>query len=45
MSHGFEREPLSIDQAQALRTAAVRLQRDFQGVFGAGTIDQFPHTS
>jgi arsenate reductase len=45
MSHGFEREPLSIDQVQALRTAAVRLHRDFQGVFGAETIDQFLHTS
>jgi protein-tyrosine-phosphatase len=45
MSHGFEREPLSIDQVQALRTAAVRLQRDFRGVFGAETIDQFLQTS
>ncbi len=30
---------------QALRTAAVRLQRDFRGVFGAETIDQFLQTS
>jgi protein-tyrosine-phosphatase len=45
MSTGYERDDLSIDQIQALRTAAVRLQRDFDGVFGAETIDRFLHTS
>jgi protein-tyrosine-phosphatase len=45
MSTGYERDDLSIDQIQALRTAAVRLQRDFDGVFGAETIDRFLHAS
>jgi protein-tyrosine-phosphatase len=45
MTTGYERDDLSIDQIQALRTAAVRLQRDFDGVFGAETIDRFLHTS
>jgi len=36
---------LSIDQQLALRTAAVRLGRDFDGVFGAETIERFLHSS
>jgi arsenate reductase (thioredoxin) len=42
---GYERHDLSVDQIQALRTAAIRLQRSFDGVFGAETIDRFLHTS
>ena len=45
MTSGYERTDLTIDQVQALRTAAVRLQRNFDGVFGAETIDRFLHTS
>ena len=45
MASGYERHGLSIDQIQALRGAEVRLQRDFDGVFGAETIDRFLHTS
>ena len=45
MTSGHERTDLTLDQVQALRTAAVRLQRDFDGVFGAETIDRFLHTS
>jgi len=36
---------LSIDQQLALRTAAVRLAADFDGVFGVETIDLFLRTS
>jgi arsenate reductase (thioredoxin) len=36
---------LDLDQAVALRTAATRLARDFEGVFGAETIDRFLHSS
>ena len=45
MTSGYERTDLSLDQVQALRSAAVRLQRQFDGVFGAETIDRFLHTS
>jgi arsenate reductase (thioredoxin) len=36
---------LSIDQQLALRTAAVNLQHEFEGVFGAETIEKFLHSS
>ena len=36
---------LTIDQSVALRTAAVRLRRDFDGIFGAETIERFLHSS
>jgi arsenate reductase (thioredoxin) len=39
------RQDLSIDQQLALRTAAGRLQRDFDGVYGRETIERFLHTS
>ena len=45
MTIGYERHDLSIDQIQALRSAAVRLQSDFNGVFSTETIDRFLHTS
>ncbi|PWK89513.1 protein-tyrosine-phosphatase [Lentzea atacamensis] len=36
---------LSIDQQVALKTAATRLQSQFDGVFGTETIERFLHTS
>jgi len=36
---------LSLDETIALRTAATRLQADFDGVFGAETIERFLHSS
>ena len=36
---------LSIDQRLALRTAAAQLLQDFDGVFGAETIERFLHSS
>jgi arsenate reductase (thioredoxin) len=36
---------LSIDQQLALRTAATNLAREFDGTFGAETIDRFLHSS
>jgi len=45
MTTGYHRPDLSIDQQLALKTAAVNLQRRFDGVFGAETIDRFLHSS
>jgi arsenate reductase len=45
MTEGFRPTDLSIDQQLALRTAAVNLQREFDGVFGAETIEKFLHSS
>jgi protein-tyrosine-phosphatase len=42
---GYERHDLSLDQVHALRTAATRLSREFDGVFGTETIDRFLHSS
>jgi protein-tyrosine-phosphatase len=39
------RRDLSIDQQVALKTAATRLQRDFDGTFGVETIERFLHSS
>ena len=36
---------LSPDQTQAMKTAATRLTRDFDGVFGTETIERFLHSS
>jgi len=36
---------LSPDQSQAMKTAATRLARDFDGVFGEETIERFLHSS
>jgi arsenate reductase len=41
----FRPTDLSIDQQLALRTAAVNLRREFEGVFGAETIEKFLHSS
>lgn len=45
MTEGFHHADVSIDQQLALRTAAVNLQREFEGVFGAETIERFLHSS
>jgi len=39
------RSDLSIDQRLAMTTAAGQLQREFDGVFGAETIERFLHSS
>lgn len=39
------RTDLSIDQRHALRTAATRLQTEFDGTFGTETIERFLHSS
>jgi protein-tyrosine-phosphatase len=36
---------LDLDQTVALRTAATRLARDFEGIYGTETIDRFLHSS
>ena len=45
MTTGYQHPDFTLDQLQALKTAATRLQRDFEGVFGVETIDRFLHTS
>lgn len=44
MTETFRRD-LSIDQLFALRTAATRLQGEFDGIFGAETVERFLHSS
>jgi arsenate reductase (thioredoxin) len=44
VTHQLRRD-LSIDQQHALKTAAARLQRDFDGSFGVATIEKFLHSS
>jgi len=44
VTHQLSRD-LSIDQQHALRTAATRLQRDFDGSFGVETIERFLNSS
>jgi arsenate reductase len=39
------RAVVTLDQELALKAAAARLARDFEGVFGAETIERFLHTS
>lgn len=41
----YLRATVTLDQELALKTAAVRLARDFEGVYGAETIERFLHTS
>lgn len=42
----FHRRPdITLDQQQALRTAAARLQESFDGVFGVETIERYLHAS
>jgi arsenate reductase (thioredoxin) len=45
MTETDDRRNLSIDQHLALTTAATRLQRDFDGIFGQETIERFLHGS
>jgi arsenate reductase (thioredoxin) len=44
VTHHLRRD-LSIDQRLALKTAATRLQRDFDGIFGVETVERFLHSS
>ena len=44
VTHHLRRD-LSIDQQLALKTAATRLQCEFDGTFGVETIARFPHSS
>ncbi|MFD0364341.1 arsenate reductase ArsC [Nocardia sp. GCM10030253] len=41
----YVREDLTIDQQLAMKTAATRLQREFEGAFGVETIERFLHSS
>jgi protein-tyrosine-phosphatase len=41
----YPRATINLDQQVALKTSAVRLARDFDGVFGAETIERFLHSS
>jgi protein-tyrosine-phosphatase len=40
-----QHDDISLDQRVALTTAATRLAREFEGVFGAETIERFLHSS
>ena len=44
VTHQSSRD-LSIDQQLALKTAAARLEREFEGTFGVETIERFLHSS
>ncbi len=41
----YLRATVTLDQGLALKTAAVRLAREFEGVYGPETIERFLHTS
>ncbi|NKX86642.1 arsenate reductase ArsC [Nocardia coubleae] len=41
----YHRDDLTLDQQHALKTAATRLGREFEGTFGLETIDRFLHSS
>lgn len=45
MTQAYPRQEISLDQQVALKTAATRLRRDFEGIFGVETIERFLHTS
>ncbi|MCZ8377988.1 arsenate reductase ArsC [Mycobacterium sp. CPCC 205372] len=44
-THQHVRSDLSIDQRLALKTAATRLEKDFEEMFGVETIERFLHSS
>jgi arsenate reductase len=44
-AYDYLHQDLSVDQQLALRTAAVRLAREFDGTYGPETIERFLHTS
>ena len=41
----YNRADITLDQQLALRTAAARLERDFDGTFCVETIERFLHSS
>ena len=43
--HPYFHQDLSVDQQLALRTAAYRLAREFDGTYGTETIERFLHSS
>jgi len=45
MTETWHRSTLPIDQRLALKTAAATLAREFEGTFGAATIERFLHSS
>ncbi len=45
MTQTYRRADITLDQQVALTTAATRLARDFDGTFGAETIERFLHSS
>ena len=44
-AHQHLRHDLSIDQHLAMKSAATRLEKDFDGIIGAETIERFLHSS
>ena len=44
MTSTYPRPQITLDQQVALKTAATRLTRDFEGTFGVETIERFLHT-
>lgn len=45
MTSAHPRPQIALDQQLALRTAATRLTRDFEGTIGAETVERFLHSS
>ena len=45
MTSTYPHPEITLDQQVALKTAATRLRRDFDGTFGVETIERFLHTS
>jgi arsenate reductase len=45
MTQAYPRPPITLDQEYALKTAATRLTRDFDGIFGSETLERFLYTS
>ena len=45
MTSTHPRPQITLDQQVALKTAATRLTRDFEGIVGAETVERFLHTS
>src|SRR5664279_4374304 len=45
MTSTYPRPLITLDQQVALKTAATRLTRDFEGTFGVETIERFLHSS
>jgi protein-tyrosine-phosphatase len=45
MTQTYHRRDITLDQLVALKTAATRLERDFDGTFNTETIERFLHSS